>query len=149
MTVAYSDYAINSGPTHVRTPWDASPDGVSHSRSMVRIASIHDGTSNTYLVGEKYLNSDSYYNGYDAAGDISPYEGHDWDICRWTHPSFYPRQDRAGLEKPQSFGSAHAGNMNMSFCDGAVRSISYSIDPEIHRRLGDRDDAEVIPADAL
>ncbi len=31
----------------------------------------------------------------------------------------------------------------------AGHHISYSIDPEIHRRLGDRDDDEVVPADAF
>lgn len=145
MLVAYGDYAINAGPTAIGSPYDASPDGVSYERSTVFMATITDGTSNTYLVGEKYMNPDSYFDGTDAAGDTAdPYEGHDWDICRWTHPSYYPRQDQAGANSIQCFGSAHAGGFNMALCDGSVRSISYSIDAETHRCLGNRRDGNSI-----
>ena len=37
----------------------------------------------------------------------------------------------------------------MSFCDGSVRSVSYTIDPEIHRRLGNRKDGLPIDASKL
>ena len=34
----------------------------------------------------------------------------------------------------------------MAFCDGSVRSISYSIDPDTHRWLGTRAGSEPIDA---
>ena len=111
------------------------------------MATVTDGGSNTYLIGEKSLDPDSYSEPSDPSdGTAPPYSGHCWHICRWTHPSFYPRQDQAGQSSPYVFGSAHSSGFNMVFCDGSVHSISYSIDPAIHALLGNRHDGQPIDA---
>ena len=34
----------------------------------------------------------------------------------------------------------------MLFCDGSVQSVSYTIDPMVHRYLGNRKDGKLIDA---
>jgi prepilin-type N-terminal cleavage/methylation domain-containing protein len=128
--------------------------GVSYLRSEVGMSWITDGTSNTYMVGEKYLNPDACFDGTDWADNESMYAGEDNDTNRTTYcpvplPADYvsehtPRQDTPGVMNIHAFGSAHIGSCNMCLCDGSVRAIGYSIDPETHRRLGNRRDGLVI-----
>jgi prepilin-type processing-associated H-X9-DG protein len=97
------------------------------------------------MVGEKYLNPDTYFNGTDPADNESMYAGMDNDTHRTTYfdgvtASHVPLQDVPGYEDIVGFGSAHSGSCNMCLCDSSVRAISYSINPEIHRRLGNRQD---------
>ncbi len=112
--------------------------GICYLRSHVTLANVTDGASNTYLVGEKYLNPDSYFNGADPADDQTMYEGFDND----NHRSCLvpPRQDTPGFTSTEFFGSAHPSGCQFVFCDGSVHSISYSIDQETNRRLGNRRD---------
>ena len=114
--------------------------GVCYLRSSLSLARIVDGTSKTYLIGEKYLNPDSYANGSDGADNESMYCGYNNDNHRTTHLNWAPMQDRAGLGDPFRFGSAHIAAFNIVFCDGSVRNIDYGIDPETHRRFGNRED---------
>ena len=68
------------------------------------------------------------------------------DLARSTYLGWTPMQDSPGVADNVRFGSAHAAACNMVFCDGSVHAISYSIDPEIHRRLGNRSDGQPIDA---
>jgi len=152
--LARSDYAVNSGDTWAAPSGGMSPPpdpqtGVSFYCSGVKQADVKDGTTNNYLLGEKHVNPDNYQGG--DWGDGCLYGGHDWGIARWTYhnpddptTSYVPRQDTPGFVYAQGFGSAHPVGLNMAFCDGSVQTISYSIDPQIHAWLGNREDGHMI-----
>jgi hypothetical protein len=158
-----TDYAANAGtnqgawwggpsgtdPTVTDAPGFVWPDmsgcdGTVCSTSVVRSAQIRDGLSNTYLLGEKYLIPDHYTDGQEGTDNNPVYAGFDWDYMRWTFAP--PVQDTVGLSDWNDWGSAHSGTFSMVFCDGAVRSISYSIDPTVHMYLGQRADGHPIDA---
>ena len=145
---AHNDYAINAGDTDFEHDFDhdySDHTGIAFHKSLIKVKDVTDGTTNTYLVGEKYMNSDTYYSGSNWGDDCSVYVGHDWDIVRWAYIDYTPREDTPGLPMPAGFGSVHPGGMHVVLCDGAVRSISYSIDPFVHTQLGNRRDG--IPID--
>jgi prepilin-type N-terminal cleavage/methylation domain-containing protein/prepilin-type processing-associated H-X9-DG protein len=122
-------------------------NGIFHTASEVTFAQVVDGTSNTLLFGEKFVSPDHYTDGVDSGDNESMYSGEVDDITRWTSVGRPMLQDRAGGNYFQSFGSAHAGGCNFTLCDGSVRSISYSIDPETYRLLGNRKDEKPFPTD--
>jgi prepilin-type N-terminal cleavage/methylation domain-containing protein/prepilin-type processing-associated H-X9-DG protein len=136
--------------------------GVICCRSRFRLRDIPDGASNTYLAGEKCINPDNYEDSGDWGNDESWDKGFDYDNMRETgsidsldavgdNPAhcFPPLQDQSGYSgwtPVSSFGSVHAASLNMLFCDGSVQAISYSIEPMVHRYLGNRKDGKLIDA---
>lgn len=116
--------------------------GICYEGSESRISDVIDGLSNTYFVGEKYLNPDFYYAGSDPSDDWSMYSGHQDDNHRVVYPGaeYQPRQDTPGYTNRIAFGSAHSAAWNVMLGDGSVRSIPYGIDEEVHRRLGNKQD---------
>lgn len=119
--------------------------GLIYQRSMTSLAEIVDGTSYTYLVGEKHLEPMHYTTGQ-GIGDLeSAYHGADDDSLRvcWS-PDGPPRRDTDGVQSRRLFGSAHPQSMHMAFADGSVARLSYHMDVETHRRLGNRRDRQIV-----
>jgi prepilin-type N-terminal cleavage/methylation domain-containing protein/prepilin-type processing-associated H-X9-DG protein len=179
MPMAKSDYAANFGDTSycngqdlcscivpqfaapsnivagkngsVSWPSNERVTGVVFTRSEVTIAQIPDGTSHTYAVGEKFLDTAGYEDDYDPGNDWSMYAGVQDDTVRTTHyepganilntPIQDNNQTIAGNHR---FGSAHTGGCYFAMCDGSVQFVSFEISPEAHRRLGNREDGEVV-----
>src|SRR5262249_52031138 len=105
-------------------------------RSEIKLTDIPRGASNTYLLGEKYLNPDNYATGGDAADNESLYTGFNNDNYRTTY--FPPMRDQAGVTNYYAFGSAHRGGLNMVYCDGSVRFINFGVDAGEHLQAGSR-----------
>ena len=81
-------------------------NGLSYMRSEVTIGDVSDGTSNTYMVGEKNINADHYNTGLTGDDDWSMYSGYQDDNGRTTFMD--PTPDRPGSTPRYNFGSAHA-----------------------------------------
>lgn len=164
-TAGRGDYAINcgdrfkneldAGPTSLAAAktykWLATPTGknpagkvfvtgVSFQHSEVGIRHITDGTSVTYLIGEKYLNPANYETGLDDADNETWCTGYNNDNFRTTESP--PLPDTYGVSKTTIFGSVHPGVFYMSFCDGHVEPISFDIDAVVHKSYGCRCDSQ-------
>ena len=119
--------------------------------SNTRLAMIEDGTSNTFLAGEKHVPNKMF--GRLRVGDGPIYSG------AW---SAFPGRI-AGIEDPlargpndvtpssgvvdgiyaRRFGSYHPGICQFVFCDGSTRMIRITIDSANLRRYAVRNDGEL------
>ncbi|MEZ6073103.1 MAG: DUF1559 domain-containing protein [Pirellulales bacterium] len=171
---ARADYAVSCGdPIGVELdwPWPSTfaegddPDrhwaphpgynGVSSAFSLVRLAQVTDGTSNTYMIGERYIQPEHYFTGQSHSDDWSMYRSAGDDLIRTTYRNvktdvgWTPLQDRRGLGLHTHFGSSHAGGCNFALCDGSVRVVSYGIDAVTHQRSGNRQDGQPVDGSRL
>jgi len=122
--------------------------GVIFQRSWLQERDISDGLSRTFLIGEKYLTPDNYFNGCDPADSGPMMQGYDWDIIRLGNSYWPPYRDRPGVLTSWNFGSAHTTTFNMLFCDGSVHALTYGIDIPTYSRLACRDDKQPIDSAA-
>lgn len=159
---ARTDYAANAG-TQINIVWANCPatgnpsfadvpgyqfpdmslnDGVIFTLSMVTQTDVRDGTANTMMLSEKYLNPDNYTNGVDP-GDSSPiFAGFSASFERYANNG--PLEDRRHLSDSISFGSCHVDGLNICTCDGSGHWTNYACDTPTFRLLCCRNDGETL-----
>jgi prepilin-type N-terminal cleavage/methylation domain-containing protein len=130
----------------------------------ITFAKISDGSSNTLVIGEKFLEPvGEGLVGNDVRGGYLDGEWHDdrgwsdgWDpdtlrctICRVMQDRELPPGDQHRRLAGFRFGSAHSSGFNAGFADASVQFLSYDIDQEIFNRMGNRMDDEIINREAL
>jgi len=133
----------------------------------ISFKSIEDGSSNTILLAEKAVQSDSWtvsgQNPWPFWEVYGYYTGADWPLMRQfgaltqgtTSPSpeiailgdDAPRPD--GRPEEYGFGSAHPGIIVSAFGDGSTRTISDDADLIVLDRLGKRSDGSVASLEDL
>jgi prepilin-type N-terminal cleavage/methylation domain-containing protein/prepilin-type processing-associated H-X9-DG protein len=154
--LARGDYAANAGsqgfnelsagPATLKQgdspnyPWPstASCTGVIFQRSVVSLKHVTRGTSNTFLIGERYISANHYFDGLDIGDNEAMYVGFDNDGFRVTIEP--PHRDQAGYQNARIFGSNHSAGVNMLYCDGSVRFVAFDVDPDVFMDAGRRAD---------
>jgi prepilin-type N-terminal cleavage/methylation domain-containing protein len=167
--IAISSYAACHHD--VESPIDADNHGVFFLNSAVRVGDITDGTTHTIFVGEK-RDSDDLANHADELGWMSgtratlrntgtPLEPSQFSPPPASAPAAAtdakpdgPKTDAANASAAPAapnplffvggFGSDHPGVVNFLLGDGAVRSITRSIDLPLFQQLGHRADGKLM-----
>ncbi len=153
---ARTDYAINGGSSTAAGSKGANGaglnftlehDGIWSIGRRTKLKNIVDGSSNTYLVGEKSMDILHYTSGEDV-GDRAPIAGLK---DNFGAANSYVRFAASAPSRDvvnnclacHDFGSAHAAAWNVSMADGSVHSFSYSMDVGLHRVLASINGREV------
>jgi prepilin-type processing-associated H-X9-DG protein len=139
-------------------------DGIFYFDSCVRLTDVSDGTSNTFLFGERYHRDPQYdrqqplvYSGASPFGEVGRWAciagaGTMGNVTLSTAvPINYqvpPGGDVWTLrDRMCAFGSGHSGGANFAFADGSVRFVSASIPLPTLQALSTRAGGEVVPDD--
>jgi prepilin-type N-terminal cleavage/methylation domain-containing protein/prepilin-type processing-associated H-X9-DG protein len=127
-------------------------DGVFYINSQVRIAQISDGTSNTFLFGERYHFDPAYkdlatlggwaWANYNAPQDylFSTPVPINYQLPEGTKvgPPLYPEDDRVC-----AYGSGHTGGANFCMADGSVQFLTTDTPLVLLQALSTRQGGEV------
>lgn len=130
------DYWDGMG-TPVTTIATASNGAFWYKGRTLRLSDIHDGTSHTFLVGEKHIPKHQF----GMAPDSSVYNGDNGAAMKQAGVGIPLARGPNGSGQ---FGSYHTDVCNFVFCDGHVAAIAVSIDATNLARLANRNDEQTI-----
>ena len=121
-------------------------NGISSERSQVTPGNVTNGSSNVFLVGEKFFaNPGNYNTGADIGDNTTALTGNGLNSNRWTFNTLM----RDGSSPPNGttgadmFGRRHSQGTHFVFCDGSVKMISYSIDSGTYQNFGIRNSGTI------
>jgi prepilin-type N-terminal cleavage/methylation domain-containing protein/prepilin-type processing-associated H-X9-DG protein len=106
---------------------------------LVRISSIRDGTSNTFLAGEALPNA-CKWNAWAESNDSVAVTSIPLNQKYSTDPT------KVGY--CWGFASQHPGGANFAFCDGSVKFIKSTISLPVYMALSTRSGYETLSADS-
>jgi prepilin-type N-terminal cleavage/methylation domain-containing protein/prepilin-type processing-associated H-X9-DG protein len=127
-------------------------------QSIVRIANITDGTSNTLLMGEKHVRwlnaagtarfvwgtaDDRTVYSMGNANNFRRFAGLGGDAVAYSLAAFVDSASVQAVDN-RKFGSRHPTVCQFAFCDGSVKPLPNNIDLRILTRLANREDGEPI-----
>jgi prepilin-type processing-associated H-X9-DG protein len=104
---------------------------------------ITDGTSNTLMVSEKRLNL-NFLGQVQKDDDTGYASGWDPDVIRQTEIAPAPDYVAERGDGERRFGSSHPLRFNAVFADGSVRTVAYSVEHGLFRRIGDKSDGQTV-----
>jgi hypothetical protein len=119
-------------------------------KGLTRLASITDGTSNTFIVGEKHIRKGFFgwiqtADGNTLWGDGSIYNGDQGQcVARRAGPGSLLALNH-NASSGNLFGSSHPSIVQFAIADGSVRMVPVATSGDVLRRLVRRDDGEPIP----
>ena len=121
-------------------------NGITHVRSQTRITDITKGSSNQILLGEKFIQTDRYFNSSDPGDNECAYTGMNNDVIRSTF--YQPVKDVRSNLAPSSptfrFGSNHTSGFMVCLGDGSVRMVTFSINLATFQPMGNITATQVI-----
>jgi prepilin-type N-terminal cleavage/methylation domain-containing protein len=139
LLLATGNYCGSAGAEGLKKP------GVLYHRSHVRLTDVLDGTSNTFMVGERINQPDAGLGAF-----TSGWFGYLATDTQYL-PNSVPHLEVIGFipinfnrKFPNCFGSYHPGGAQFAMCDASVRFISQSIAPDTFEALGSRAGGEVV-----
>jgi prepilin-type N-terminal cleavage/methylation domain-containing protein len=116
--------------------------GVSFQRSEIGLRELSDGASQTYLIGEKYLDPADYETGVDRSDNETWATGWNNDNfrCAFDPPALNREALPSRSCQTMIYGSSHPAGWIMAWCDGHVELLSFELDVQTHRASAHRSD---------